>query len=110
MHSKDLMDKDVFAIDGWKIGKTKDIVCEQTNWKVTFLDTEHNGSIEDELGMGNAPLAHNRLPIAVSEIQGVGDVITLKTTRSQTVADLAAKAAQIKAQLANQHSDTPIVI
>src|ERR1700730_3250619 len=88
MYGKDVIDKEVVGTNGWKIGKSKDIYFENNNWQITYLDVELRGNIENELGMGSVPLNHNHLPIATSHIQGVGDVITLNTTKEEIVQKL----------------------
>ena len=90
MYGKEIIDKEVVGKNGWKIGKSRDVyIDEKNNWQVTHLDIELRGNIENELGMGSVPLAHNRLPIAISHVQGVGDVITLNTTKEEIVEALA---------------------
>ena len=90
MYGKELLDKDVFGMNGWKIGKSKDLVFDVGSWQITHLDIELKGNIEAELGMDSAPLMHNHLPIAISNFQGVGDVITLKATKEEIVSALSA--------------------
>src|SRR5579862_7563654 len=98
MLGNDITDKEVIGANGWKIGKSKDvIVTEQSganSWAITHLVVELKGNIEDEVGLYGAPLAHNRLPIPISHVQGVGDVITLRTTKEEVLQALkeAAKA------------------
>jgi sporulation protein YlmC with PRC-barrel domain len=88
MHGNDLLDKDIVGINGWKIGKSKDIYIENSNWQITYLDIELRGNIENELGMDSFPLNRNHFPVATSHIQGVGDVITLNLTKDEIVARL----------------------
>jgi|SRR5579872_466322 len=92
MLGNDIMDKEVIGANGWKLGKSKDvIVTEQSGantWAITHLDVELKGNIEDEIGLYGAPLAHNRLPIPISHVQGVGDVITLRTTKEEVLQSL----------------------
>jgi len=88
MYGKELLDKEVVGANGWKIGKSKDIYCEPDKWQITYLDIELKSNIEEELGMIGGPLARNHLPIPIQQVQGVGDVITLKTTKEQVVASL----------------------
>jgi sporulation protein YlmC with PRC-barrel domain len=103
MYGKDVIDKEVVGTNGWKIGKAKDVYFEDNNWQITYLDIELRGNIENELGMGSVPLNHNHLPIATSHIQGVGDVITLNTTKEEIVEKLGAmkKAQESKQQKQN---------
>ena len=107
MYGKDLIDKEVVGNNGWKIGKSKDIVVDSRNWQVSHIDVELKSNIEDELGMGYAPMSHNRLPIPMTYFQGVGDVITLKASKEEIVAALGSRQ---KTQQANPASSntTPV--
>jgi len=107
LYGKDLIDKEVVGTNGWKIGKSKDVYIEDKNWQVSYLDIELRGNIENELGMGSTPLMHNHLPIATSHIQGVGDVITLNTTKEEMIEKLAEMK---KAQDAQQKSAGTTVV
>ena len=92
MRSDDLLGKEVVGANGWKIGKAKDIVITEQpgtdRWLITYLDIELKGNIESEIGLMGGPLAHNRLPIPISHVQGVGDVITLNTTKEEVLQSL----------------------
>ena len=90
MYGNELRDKEVVGLNGWKIGKSRDIIVNPMDWKITDLEVELRGNIENELGMDSIPLAHNRLPISISHIQGVADMIVLKITKEEIVASLAA--------------------
>jgi len=59
------------------------------DWRITDLEIELRGNIENELGMDSIPLAHNRFPISITFVQGVADLITLKITKEELVANLA---------------------
>ena|SRR5271165_5550245 len=85
MHSKDFLDKEVVGLNGWKIGKSKEIICDPNSWKITHIEVELNDKIEDEIGE-SPPLHHNRVPIEISYVQGIGDVITLKATKEEMIA------------------------
>ena len=89
MYGNELRDKEVVGLNGWKIGKSRDMIVNPVDWSVTDLEIELRGNIENELGMDSIPLAHNRFPISISHIQGVADVITLKITKEELVANLA---------------------
>jgi sporulation protein YlmC with PRC-barrel domain len=84
------LDKEVVGTNGWKIGKSKELIIDNNNWSITHLEVELRSNIEAELGMPTAPLSHNRLPIPISTVQGVGDVITLRTTKEEIVSSLSA--------------------
>jgi sporulation protein YlmC with PRC-barrel domain len=86
----DLTGKEVVGLNGYKIGKAKDLVIDRNSWRVTHIDVELKSEIEQDLGMASSPLAHNHLPIDVSKIEGVGEMIILKTTREQLVDEITA--------------------
>ena len=92
MHGDELIDKEVVGANGWKIGKSKDIVVTEQpgadRWLITYLDVELKGNIEQEIGLIGGPLSRNRLPIPISHVQGVGDMITLKTTKEEVLQSL----------------------
>ena len=90
MYGNELRDKEVVGLNGWKIGKSRDVIVNPMEWRITDLEVELRGNIENELGMDSIPLAHNRLPISISHVQGVADVIILKITKEEIVANMAA--------------------
>lgn len=87
--SDDIKGKEVVGLNGYKIGKSKDVVIGN-DWRVTHLDVELKSNIEQELGMASMPLSHNHIRIDVSKVEGVADVITLKVTKEQMVDELTA--------------------
>jgi len=89
MYGNELRDKDVVGLNGWKIGKSRDVMVNPMDWRITDLEIELRGNIENELGMDSIPLAHNRFPISITFVQGVADLITLKITKEELVANLA---------------------
>ena len=89
MYGNELRDKEVVGLNGWKIGKSRDVIVSPMDWRITDLEIELRGNIENELGMDSIPLAHNRFPISITFVQGVADLITLKITKEELVANLA---------------------
>lgn len=91
MLTEDIKGKEVVGKNGFKIGKTKDLIFDQNGWKISHLDVELRSNIEAELGMqssGIPLLSHNHLPLDVATIEGIADVITLKTTKEELVNDI----------------------
>ena len=84
MYSKEFLDKDVVGSDGWKIGKSKEIIIDPVTWRVSQLEIELNEKIENEIG-DKLPFRHNRVPIDINYIQGNGDIITLKAKKDEIV-------------------------
>ncbi len=40
MYSKEFLDKDVVGSDGWKIGKSKEIIVDPVTWHVSQIEIE----------------------------------------------------------------------
>ena len=89
MYSKDFLEKDVFTSDGWKIGKSKELICDQNTWQITKIELELNDKIAEEIGE-SVPLRRHHVPLDVSLVQGIGDVIPLKATKEDVVKVLSA--------------------
>jgi sporulation protein YlmC with PRC-barrel domain len=87
LYSRELLDKDVVGSDGWKIGKSKEIICDVNSWQIVKIELELNEKIADEIGE-SLPLHRHHVPLDVSFVQGVGDVITLKATKDDVVRSL----------------------
>ena len=106
MYLKDFLDKEIVGSDGWKIGKSKEVICDPKTWQITQIEVELNEKIESEMG---EPLAyrHNRVPLDITFVQGVGDMITLKTTKEEIVKALAVV---IIARQAEAPHSGPIVV
>jgi sporulation protein YlmC with PRC-barrel domain len=88
MMGADINGKEVVGKNGFKIGKSKDIIIDRDSWKVSHIDIQLNDNIEAELGMPSSILSHNHLPLDVSNVEGVADVITLNTTKEELIRDL----------------------
>jgi sporulation protein YlmC with PRC-barrel domain len=84
LFSREFLDKDIVGSDGWKIGKSKELICDRNSWQIVQLDVELNEKIEDEIGE-SVPLRHHHVPIDTSLVLGIGDVITLKITRDEVI-------------------------
>ena len=109
MYGKELLDKEVVGTNGWKIGKSKDIYIDDKNWQITYLDIELKGNIENELGLNTVPLNHNHLPIPISHIQGVGDVITLNATKEEMIEKLSEIKKSQEAQQKQQSAGSVVI-
>jgi sporulation protein YlmC with PRC-barrel domain len=96
LYGKELLEKEVFWTDGWKIGKSKELTIDQNGWTVTHLEVELGSNIEMELGMSTTRLSHNRLPIPMSAVRGVGDVITLRATKAEIVSTIVSYSREIQ--------------
>jgi len=89
MYSKEFLDKDVVGSDGWKIGKSKEIICDVNTWRISQIEIELNEKIENEIGE-KLPFRHSRVPIDINYVLGIGDIITLKAKKEEILAILSA--------------------
>lgn len=89
MRGKEFLEKDVVCSDGWKIGKSKELICDVHTWQITHLEIDINEKVETEIG-DKLPFKHNRFPLEIGFVQGIGDVITLKATEHEIIPVLAA--------------------
>lgn len=80
MHTKELSDKEVFGLDGWKVGKIKDEIFDLETWKITSIEVELEGDVAEEFKM-KKHFRSTHLPIDVSHVQAIGDRVTLKTNK-----------------------------
>jgi len=109
VYSREFLDKDVVGSDGWKIGKSKEIICDANSWRITSLEVELNEKIQDEIGE-SVPLRRHRVPIDVSYVQGIGDVITLRSTKEELIKVLSAHSKTVRQSSDVQKGDGPISV
>ena len=74
--------------NGFKIGKSKDVIIDKDTWRVTHIDVQLRETIEAELGMQGSILSRSHLPLPVNSIEGIADVITLNTTKEELIRDI----------------------
>ena len=89
MYGKEILDKEVVGSDGWKIGKSKEVIIDPNTWQITHLEIEPSEKLENEMGE-TLPFKHNRLPLDIHFVQGIGDLITLKAPKKEIVGVLSA--------------------
>lgn len=109
MYSKEFLDKDVVVADGWKIGKSKEIICDPNSWMITKLEVELNEKISDEIGE-SVPLRRHHVPLDVSYVQGIGDVITLKATKEEIIRVLSAYSKSVRQSNSSDKGSGPISV
>ena len=80
MYTKELADKEVVGLDGWKIGKIRDTIFDPEGWKITSIEVELEGDVAEEFKM-KKHFRSTHLPIDVSHVQAIGDTVTLKTNK-----------------------------
>ena len=74
-------------MNGWKIGKIKDLILNNETWQITHLDVALNGNIADELGMKKV-FSATRVLIEVRRVHGIGDAVVLNTTKEELLEKL----------------------
>lgn len=109
MYSREFLDKDIVGSDGWKIGKSKEIICDVSTWQVTKIELELNEKIADEIGE-SIPLHRHHVPIDVSYVQGIGDVITLKVTKDEVIKTLSTYAKMTRQSRPEEENKGPITV
>jgi sporulation protein YlmC with PRC-barrel domain len=77
-----LVDKEVIGLNGWIIGTVKNVFFDETTWKVGSLDVELDGDVAKEYELKKI-LRSTHVPLDVSVIQGIGDKVTLKTSKEE---------------------------
>ncbi len=82
MNILDFLDKEVIGLNGWIIGTIKDVVFDDKTWKIGFLDVELDPNIAKEYDMKKL-FRSTHIPLAVDQVQGIGDKVTLKTSKEE---------------------------
>jgi sporulation protein YlmC with PRC-barrel domain len=107
-YSREFLEKEIVCSDGWKVGKSKELLCDATSWKILQIDVELNEKIADEIGE-SVPLRRHHAPVDVSYIQGVGDVITLKITKDDIIRALSEYSKKAR-QSSDEKAGGPITV
>jgi len=79
------MDKEVIGLNGWIIGTVKNVTFDEKTWQVGSLDVELDGDIAKEFKMKKV-FRSTHLPIDVAHVQGIGDKVSLKTSKEELMA------------------------
>ncbi|MDH2899853.1 MAG: PRC-barrel domain-containing protein [archaeon] len=82
MNALDVLDKEVIAQDGTKVGKIKDLIFDHASWTVSALVVELEKNIAQEFNVKKA-LSKTRIRISVHHIQGMSDRIVLRVPREE---------------------------
>ena len=76
-------------MNGWVIGTIKDVSFDEKTWKIQFLDVELDPEIAKEYDMKKL-FRPTHVPLDVDQVQGIGDKVTLKTTKEDLMAQIQA--------------------
>jgi len=82
MKSKGIIGKEVVGSGGWTIGEVRDIVFDETNWRIGSLEVKLDRSVAEEYQMKKL-LTRATLTIDVASVRAVGDHIMLSVTKPE---------------------------
>jgi sporulation protein YlmC with PRC-barrel domain len=82
MNALEVLDKEVIAQDGSKIGKIKDLIFDHASWTVNALVVELEKNIAQEFNVKKA-LSRTRIRTSVHHIQGMSDRIVLRIPKQE---------------------------
>jgi sporulation protein YlmC with PRC-barrel domain len=81
----DLMDREVIGLNGWIIGTVKNVIFDEKTWQVSSLDVELDGDVAKEFEMKKV-FRSTHIPLGVAHVQGIGDKVSLKTSKEELMA------------------------
>jgi sporulation protein YlmC with PRC-barrel domain len=83
LKATDVLEKEVIGAKGWKIGKIKDIIFNESQWSVNAIDIELEGNIAEEFNISKH-FRKTRVPLDVRHIQAIsGDSVVLKSSKDE---------------------------
>jgi sporulation protein YlmC with PRC-barrel domain len=82
MNALDVLEKEVIAQDGTKVGRIKDLIFDHASWNVNALVVEIEKNIAQEFNVKKA-LSRTRIRVSVSHIQGMSDRIVLRVPKEE---------------------------
>ena len=82
MNALEILDKEVIAQDGTKVGKIKDLIFDHSSWTVNALVVELENLIAQEFNV-KKHLSKTRIRISVHHIQGMSDRIVLRVPKEE---------------------------
>jgi len=87
MEMLEALGKEVVELNGSVMGIVKNVLFDEKIWEVTFLEVELNKKTADELDAKKL-FQHFRVPLAVSNVQGIGDKVLLKGSAEEIMGEL----------------------
>jgi sporulation protein YlmC with PRC-barrel domain len=85
MNVLDLMDREVIGLNGWLIGTVKNVIFDENSWQIRSLDVQLDGEVAKEFEMKKV-FRSTHIPLDVSHVQGIGDKVSLKTSKEDLMA------------------------
>ncbi len=75
----------MIGLNGWTIGTVKNVIFDEKTWQVGSLDVELNGEVAKEFEMKKV-FRSTHIPLGVAHVQGIGDKVSLKTSKEDLMA------------------------
>jgi len=92
MDMMNLLGKEVVELNGSLIGTIKNVMFDEKAWQVGSLDVQLDENIAKEFEMKKV-FRNYRFPLSVTHVQGIGDKVTLTTSKEELMTLLAASEA-----------------
>ena len=89
MDMMDLLGKEIVELNGSTIGIIKNVMFDEKTWEVGSLDIQLDENVAKEFEMKKV-FRNYRIPLNVNLVQGIGDKVTLTTSKEELMALLAA--------------------
>jgi len=89
MDMMDLLGKEVVELNGLLIGTIKNVTFDEKAWQVGSLDVQLDENVAKEFEMKKV-FRNYRFSLDVAHVQGIGDKVTLKTSKEELMTLLAA--------------------
>jgi sporulation protein YlmC with PRC-barrel domain len=88
MDMMNLLGKEVIELNGGLIGVVKNVMFDKDAWRVGSFDVQLNEEVAKEFEMKKI-FRNYRFPLDVNLVQGIGDKITLRTSKEELMTLLA---------------------
>jgi sporulation protein YlmC with PRC-barrel domain len=89
MDMMNLLGKEVVELNGSLIGTIKNVMFDEKEWHVGSFDVQLDENVAQEFELKKV-FRNYRLPLSVLHVQGIGDKVTLKTSKEELMTLLAA--------------------
>ena len=92
MDMMDFLGKEVVELNGLLIGTIKNVAFDEKAWQVGSFDVQLDENVAKEFEMKKV-FRNYLFPLNVIHVQGIGDKVTLKTSKEELMTLLAASEA-----------------
>jgi sporulation protein YlmC with PRC-barrel domain len=82
MKSGRLLGKQIVGAGGWRIGKVKDIIFDETTWRIGSLEVTLDRKVAQEYQMKKI-LLRTSLEVDVKLVHAIGDHVLLSVTKPE---------------------------